>query len=418
MSMNGIDISNWQNGIDLSVVPCDFVIMKSTQGTSYLSPDFARQIQQAESLGKCIGIYHYASGAGAIDEANYFIQNIQPYIGKAILVLDWESNQNSAYNQGPAYAKQFLDYVYQQTGIRPLIYMSKSVCRAYDWTDVVNSGYELWVAQYANNNKTGYKSDPWTDTKGYGAWSGPVIFQYSSSGNLPGYNGNLDLDIAYMNADEWNARAGKSQSAPNPTPTPSPAPSQPSVTGSTLDLVYNTMKGIYGDGNTRKNNLGSRYDEVMNVINHIDSADVNTLVNETKVGNYGNGDIRKVVLGRRYDEVQKKINNTSSSSSTTYIVESGDTLSEIAQEYGTTTSAIASANGITNPNKIYAGQKLIIPKGSGSSSGSSKVYYTIKSGDTLSEIAQQYGTTVKQLQSWNNISNANKIYAGQRIRVK
>lgn len=37
MALNGIDISNWQAGIDLSVVPCDFVIAKATQGTSYIS---------------------------------------------------------------------------------------------------------------------------------------------------------------------------------------------------------------------------------------------------------------------------------------------------------------------------------------------------------------------------------------------
>lgn len=49
---------------------------------------------------------------------------------------------------------------------------------------------------------------------------------------------------------------------------------------------------------------------------------------------------------------------------------------------------------------------------------SSKQYYTIKNGDTLSEIAKKYGITVKQLQNWNKIKNANVIYAGQKIRVK
>lgn len=45
-------------------------------------------------------------------------------------------------------------------------------------------------------------------------------------------------------------------------------------------------------------------------------------------------------------------------------------------------------------------------------------YYIVKKGDTLSGIASKYGTTVKQLQSWNGIKDANKIYAGQKIRVK
>ncbi|HAO6121915.1 LysM peptidoglycan-binding domain-containing protein [Listeria seeligeri] len=47
-----------------------------------------------------------------------------------------------------------------------------------------------------------------------------------------------------------------------------------------------------------------------------------------------------------------------------------------------------------------------------------KQYYTIKSGDNLSSIAKKYKTTVKQLQAWNNIKNANKIFAGQKIRIK
>ena len=45
-------------------------------------------------------------------------------------------------------------------------------------------------------------------------------------------------------------------------------------------------------------------------------------------------------------------------------------------------------------------------------------YYTVKSGDCLSAIAQKYGTTVSQLQSWSSISNPNLIYAGQKLRVK
>lgn len=49
---------------------------------------------------------------------------------------------------------------------------------------------------------------------------------------------------------------------------------------------------------------------------------------------------------------------------------------------------------------------------------SSAQYYTIKSGDTLSKIAKMYGTTIAQLCSWNNIKNANLIYAGNKIRVK
>ena len=183
------------------------------------------------------------------------------------------------------------------------------------------------------------------------------------------------------------------------------------------------MKGEFGNGADRIKNLGTRYDEVQGTINHIMSASTSTLVSETKAGKYGNGDTRKIALGSRYNEVQNQINKGSSSSggssSTIYTVKSGDTLSEIAAKYGTTTSALASANGISNPNKIYVGQKIKISGGSVSSGGgSSKQYYTIKSGDTLSGISAKFGTSVSTLCSWNGIANANKIYAGQKIRVK
>lgn len=422
MSMNGIDISNWQAGIDVSKVPCDFVICKATQGTTYVSPDCDRAYQQAKKAGKCLGVYHYASGGDPVAEAKFFLANIKNYIGEAILVLDWESNQNGRFSEGASWCKKWLDYVYQQTKVRALIYMSKSVCRDYDWSSVAPN-HGLWVAQYADNvTDYGYISNPWTDNKGYGAWSGPAIFQYSSVGRLSGYSGDLDINVAYMDRTGWNKYAGGGNATQPSEPSTPTTPPTTTPEGSTLELVERTMRGEFGNGNDRVKALGTKYDAVQGTINHILTASTSTLVSETLVGKYGNGDQRKTVLGSRYNEVQNQINKSSSSggsSSIIYTVKSGDTLSGIAAKYGTTTSALASANGISNPNLIYVGQKIKISGGSGSvSSGSSKQYYTIKSGDTLSGIAAKFGTSVSTLCSWNGIANANLIYAGQKIRVK
>lgn len=198
--MNGIDISKWQPNIDLSVVPCDFVIIKATQSTGYVSPEFKKQISQAEQLGKYIGVYHYASSGGAIAEAKHFLNTVKDYIGKAILCLDWEGDQNSNF-KNPEYALSWLRYVKQETGITPFIYMSKSVCRQY--ASVWDTSFPLWCAQYKNQQPSGYQENPWTDAKGFGAWASPLIFQYSSKGQLDGYSGNLDLDKSYMDGDEW-----------------------------------------------------------------------------------------------------------------------------------------------------------------------------------------------------------------------
>ena len=201
--MNGIDISRWQKGINLAQVPCDFVIIKATQGINYVSPEFKSQITQAIQLCKKVGVYHYASSGGAIAEAEHFLSTVANYIGQVILVLDWEGQDNANFTN-PGYAKAWLEYVKQKTGITPFIYMSKSVCRQYKW----DASFPLWCAQYKNQQPTGYQENPWTDSKGFGAWSDCAIFQYSSKGQLSGYSGNLDLDKAYISATEWDAYAG------------------------------------------------------------------------------------------------------------------------------------------------------------------------------------------------------------------
>lgn len=218
--MQGIDIASYQTGIDLSVVPCDFVIVKATEGVNYTNPDFSRAYAQAKEQNKLIGIYHYANGAGATAEADYYLSVVGDRVGDAILVLDWEQGGNSAFGN-VSYAKQWLDHVYSKTKVRPLIYMSKSVTYGYDWSAVAPN-HGLWVAQYADTNPTNYQNNPWTDTNGYGAWSnGPVIFQYSSTGRLSGWSGNLDLNLAYMDATAWSKYAqGDNYVAPETPDTP------------------------------------------------------------------------------------------------------------------------------------------------------------------------------------------------------
>ncbi|UYY89802.1 GH25 family lysozyme [Weissella confusa] len=225
MALNGIDISNWQAGINLSAVPADFVIVKVTEGTTYVSPVADTQYQGAKSTGRLLGVYHFATGAGAAEEAKFFLSNVQGYLGEAVLFLDWEGD---VVAKGVGYAKAFLDYVYQQTGIRPLIYMSKSVTNSYDWS-TVSANYGLWVAQYADSNPTGYQDEPWTDAKGYGSWSGPAIFQYASTGRLSGYNGNLDLDKFYGDTEAWHNFAKSDRVTPDPKPEPEPSTSTPIV---------------------------------------------------------------------------------------------------------------------------------------------------------------------------------------------
>ncbi|MGG4112894.1 LysM peptidoglycan-binding domain-containing protein, partial [Bacillus subtilis] len=100
-------------------------------------------------------------------------------------------------------------------------------------------------------------------------------------------------------------------------------------------------------------------------------------------------------------------------STTTYTVKSGDNLGSIAQRFGMTLSEIQSLNNISNPDKIQVGQVLKVYASGNDSGGDGSTRktttYTVKSGDNLGSIAQRFGMTLSEIQSLNNISNADKI---------
>lgn len=350
--MNGIDISNWQNGINLDAVPYDFIIAKATQGKTYVSPDCARQVEQARARGKLFGVYHYIDGSGAIGEADFFIDNIKNWVGEGMLCLDWESNQNSAWGNED-YLRQVAQRVIDRTGIPPVIYVQQSrMAQVKPIADALNCA--LWIAQYANMNATGYQDAPWNE----GAYS-CAIRQYSSCGRLSGYSGNLDLNKAYMDAAAWKKYANPSGGASAPSPAPS-KPSASAPSGSTLDLVYHIVTNDI-NGDARRDYCGSRYDDVQGFINDTHDASASTLAKWIRAGKYGNNPVRQTVIeacGGEYREAQDIINGKGKQ--TTYVVKSGDTLSGIAAKFGTTYQAIAAKNGISNPNLIYPGQVLKI----------------------------------------------------------
>ncbi|MFP5320288.1 MAG: LysM peptidoglycan-binding domain-containing protein, partial [Acidimicrobiia bacterium] len=100
----------------------------------------------------------------------------------------------------------------------------------------------------------------------------------------------------------------------------------------------------------------------------------------------------------------------------THVVRSGESLHTIARKHGTTVQALVEANGISNPNLILAGQQLKLPGGAtgGPSSGGT---YTVRSGDTLASIAARHGTTVSALAKANGISDPNLIVIGRSLHL-
>ena len=326
--LRGIDISMWQP-VGTSDQAADFVIVKATEGNGYTDPSCDAHYQTAKAAGKLLGVYHFARpdlGNSAESEADWFVSQVEGYIGEAILVLDWEVQQWRT-----DWAKAWLDRVYAKTGVRPLIYMSASPVNSYDWSAVASADYGLWIAGYPAQYNVPNPPEPAEGEMpfGTGAWNGLwAIWQYTSSA------GTLDRDVANMDRAAWMAYAAKNGEAPQPAPTPQPAP-QP--TPQPDYIVYTVVPGDTLSGIAAR--YGTSYQKI--------AAD-NGIANPNYIVP---GQVLRIYPGN---------SGGNTGGETTYVVKPGDTLSGIAAQFGTTYQKIAADNNIADPNYIVPGQVLII----------------------------------------------------------
>lgn len=324
--LKGIDISHHQKGIDLGSIETDFVICKATEGNGYTDECCDSFYQKAKSLGKKLGIYHFARpdlGNTAVAEADWFLKETKGYHKEAILILDWEQK---ALNYSTSWAKAWLDRVYEKTGVKPVLYIQASAL-SQDWSAVAKADYGLWVANYGSNNGTPQESV--FNRYPLKHWSFYALWQYTSKGRLNGYNGDLDLNYFNGDTSAWDKYAGGSPSSGQQS-TNSGQENDTQTTNSATQ-TYTVKKGDTLSGIASK--YGTTYQEL---------ARINGIANPDKI----------------YPGQVIKING--SSTSITYTVQKGDTLTAIAKKYGTTINKIANDNNIADPNKIYTGQKLVI----------------------------------------------------------
>lgn len=120
---------------------------------------------------------------------------------------------------------------------------------------------------------------------------------------------------------------------------------------------------------------------------------------------------------------------TSVAAENVYVVKPGDMLSKIAAAHGIKTAELKELNNIVDVNKIRVGQKLILPdyskpsasqpaeKSAKSAAVASGDAYVVKPGDALSKIAAAHGVKTKDLMAANNLTDANKIRAGQKLVI-
>ena len=207
--MYGIDISSWQKNIDLTAGKYDFAIIKATEGAGFKDNSFHKFAVQLTKLNKLIGCYHFArpdlntSESDMEEEADWFINTVKSegLLNKAILVLDWETEPMDREDLLNA----FILRVENQTGITPFIYGSRSKLNSWkNWWAINHC--PIWIAVWPSVLRTPVGVDPGFKKPDKTVnWS---IWQYSSRGTYPNYNGNIDLDYCELTAEEWKKLAG------------------------------------------------------------------------------------------------------------------------------------------------------------------------------------------------------------------
>ena len=371
---DGIDVSVFQGDIDFNSVRdsgVEFVYIKASEGTTLIDPNFEANYAGAKEAGLLVGVYHFVRAQNVSEaqaEARFFADNIS---GKDIdgkLAMDFEVFDGLTNEQVNEISLAFINELIEVTGMEVVIYSDAS-----NATDVFGeelTQYSLWVAEYG--------VDEPSDSVIWDTWAG---WQYSDTGSVPGISGNVDLD--YFTDEMLMSNNTPEEPEPSPEPEPEPEP------GDTVTISYTVQRG-----------------DTLSAIARRYGTTVSAIVAENNISNPNlifPGQVLRITVERDED------------GNTTYTVQRGDTLSEIARRFGTTVSAIVATNNIANPNLIFPGQVLRIPVGGGETGET--ISYTVQRGDTLSEIALRHGTTVSELVRLNNISNPNLIYAGQKLLI-
>lgn len=325
MSKLGVDVSSWQTIIDwakLKAQGVEYAIIRAGFGSSIAQKDtkFESHIKGALAAGIKVGVYWfgyaYSAGIGR-KEADICHEVIKTYKDKITLPVfyDWEydsmkyANANGVYPDAElitditiAFMERITELGYQTGYYTNYDYLKNK----YNYDRLKN--YNLWFAYY-NDNKPDYDC---------------IIQQYTSTGQLNGYNGNLDLNRVYKDFGQ----------AENSQPKPEVKPTEPAQT----ETVYTVKSGDTLSG------IAAKYGTTWKVL-----TDYNKIENPNLI--YAGQKI-KIPGGKAPMPAKKE---------TVYTVKKGDTLSSVAKKYGTTYQKLASYNGIGNPDLIFDGQEIRIP---------------------------------------------------------
>lgn len=367
-------------------------------GGLYNQWTYSSQVASTIAQGKRAHTYIWYDTWGSMSIAkttmDYFLPKIQTPKG-SIVALDFEhgaSSNKQANTDTILYGMRRI----KQAGYTPMYYSYKPFTLQYVYYQQILAEFpnSLWMAAYPNYNVT--PSPVWSV---FPSMEGVAIYQFTSTYVAGGLDGNIDLtgitDNGYNGAIKDDD--GKVTVKPD-TETPA------------IDQGQQANE-------TPKNDIKAGFKVKVN-FSASTWATGQAIPQWVKGNSYTVKEVSgtKVLLDGIMSWINRKdveiLQTTSVAPSTAsiHVVQSGETLSGIATKYGTTYQALASLNGLANPNYIYVGQQL---KVSGTASASR--VYVVLSGDNLSTIAQKLGTTYSSLAQKNGIANPNLIYPGQKL---
>lgn len=365
--LEGIDVSQWQGNIDFEQAASAgirVVYIRSSMGSGYVDPYFEQNYQRAKAAGLQVGFYHYVTArtdSQARYQAQFFVNTVRGKEFECRLAMDFEDLIDLSAEEANQIGLSFIRAVEEFSGKGAVVYSDTSNAGSVFGGGLTD--YPLWAAEYG-------VSQP-SSSVNWSSWAG---WQYSDEGQIPGISGFVDRDVF--------TDAMLLETSGQVKPVDKPKASSDAV-------VYRVKPGdtLWG-------------------IARLYRVSVSAIVEENGITSPGliyPGEKLRIPIRDDRAEADDYY----------YTVRPGNTLSGIAAQYRTTVWKLVSLNHILNPNFIYPGQRLQIP---GDSDFGMKTY-TVRPGDTLSQIAQEYGVTVQRLAAENAIANPNRIYPGEVLRI-
>ncbi|MCK6144992.1 LysM peptidoglycan-binding domain-containing protein [Enterococcus hirae] len=358
----------------------------------YEQSTYKTQVASAIAQGKRAHTYIWYDTYGNMDIAkqtmDYFLPKIQTPKG-SIVALDFEHgaiNDKKANTDTILYGMRRI----KEAGYTPMYYSYKPFTLQYvDYQRIIKEfPNSLWIAGYPSYNVT-----PEPLYNYFPSMDGVAIWQFTSTYIAGGLDGNVDLtgitDNGYTNSDKPQTDTP----AINAGEETSEKPKSEIKTGDTVKVNFSAKNWATGEaipqwvkGESYKvQQVDGNKILLANILSWIDKSSVELLPDSTTV-------------------------TEQPSAVQTHVVQYGETLSSIATKYRTTYQALASLNGLSNPNMIYAGQVLKV-----NGTASTTRTYTVRSGDNLSSIASKLGTTYQALAQRNGLANPNLIYPRQTL---